>query len=77
LSFDIDRSFLTFCFQMAGPPPSALQGGPGLCDAPFDDGEVASIGGDGSGGDAQPFRPQAGRDMTVPCGMFNIAAVSA
>jgi len=45
---------------MAGPPPSACRVVPAYAMRPFDDGEVASLGGDGSQGDAQPF-PAAGQ----------------
>ena len=54
------RSFLSHVvFSDGGAAAVGVQGGPGLRDAPFDDGEVASIGGDVSQGDAQPF-PAAG-----------------
>lgn len=46
-------------FSDGGAGAVGVQGGPGLRDAPLDDGEVASIGGDVSQGDAQPF-PAAG-----------------
>jgi hypothetical protein len=54
------RSFLSHVVFSHGVAAAVgVQGGPGLCDAPFDDGEVASIGGDVSQGGAQPF-PAAG-----------------
>ena len=51
---------------MAGPPPSAFRVVPAYAMRRSKDGEVASIGGDVSQGDAPPFPAAGWRDMTVP-----------